>query len=130
MATDPGARTRRGLSSLPEPAQRGFWTAADHCVGGLVRDFGADDLVVGAPGCGSWLRMSPMDEGRWAATTSGPRDIWSELSELAARWRAAGCPASYRLSFDADGDQRAASACGRLSWRLPSAPPNDQEAAS
>lgn len=39
-------------------------------------------------------------------------------------------PDRYRLYFDADGGQRAASECGRLSWQLPIARPLDEGATS
>ncbi|MFF3513224.1 hypothetical protein [Streptomyces sp. NPDC002573] len=52
-----------------------------------MRDFGArpDQLVIGAPGCGSWLRVRPDGTGLWAVTTSGPRDIWDEIQDVAVR---------------------------------------------
>ncbi|MFD5514677.1 hypothetical protein [Streptomyces sp. NPDC127066] len=56
---------------------------------------------------------------RWNVTTHGPRDIWKEIQDLAGRWRAAGSPGRYRLVFEPDGGQRAVSACGGLSWHLP-----------
>jgi hypothetical protein len=91
-----------------------------------VRDFGAEHLVVGAPGCGSWVRVEPVGHSRWNVTALGPRDIWKELHDLAARWQAAGSPSRYRLHFESDGGQRVASACGRLSWSLPTRRPLDK----
>ncbi|MDN3260839.1 protein-L-isoaspartate O-methyltransferase [Streptomyces sp. CSDS2] len=120
---EPGTWTQRSMLAPPADADRGLWLAADHLLGGLVRDFSAEHLVIGAPGCGSWLRVEPVSDRRWNVTTQGPRDIWKELQDLAARWRAAGSPSRYRLHVDPDGGQRAASACGRLSWTLPALRP-------
>ncbi|WP_405888276.1 methyltransferase domain-containing protein [Streptomyces longwoodensis] len=124
MATEPGTWTGRGVPAPPADHDRGFWLAADHVVGGLVRDFGAEHLAIGAPDCGSWMRAEPEDHRRWSVTGRGPRHIWREIQDLAARWRAASSPDRYRLHFDADGGQRAATECGRLSWQLP-APHDD-----
>ncbi|WP_328455522.1 hypothetical protein OG780_36735 [Streptomyces sp. NBC_00386] len=55
-----------------------------------VRDFGAEHLVIGAPGCGSWLRAEPVGASRWNVITHGPRDIWKEIQDPAGRWRSAG----------------------------------------
>ncbi|MFF9607789.1 protein-L-isoaspartate O-methyltransferase [Streptomyces sp. NPDC014684] len=119
IATEPGTWIQRSTLTPPADADRGLWLAADHLLGGLVRDFGAEHLTIGAPGCGSWLRVEPVDPGSWNITVHGPRDIWRELQDLAARWRAAGSPSRYRLHFEPDGGQRVASACGLLSWPLP-----------
>ncbi|MCX4997898.1 hypothetical protein [Streptomyces longwoodensis] len=70
------------------------------------------------------MRAEPEDHRRWSVTGRGPRHIWREIQDLAARWRAASSPDRYRLHFDADGGQRAATECGRLSWQLP-APHDD-----
>ncbi|MFF3767343.1 protein-L-isoaspartate O-methyltransferase [Streptomyces sp. NPDC001922] len=130
MATEPGTWTQRSKMAPPADEDRGFWLSADHLLGGgLVRDFGAEHLVIGAPGCGSWMRVEPVGHRRWSVTTNGPRDIWKELQDLADRWRAAGSPDRYRLFFDLDGEQRAASECGRLSWQLPAARLFDEGAA-
>ncbi|MFE7567277.1 protein-L-isoaspartate O-methyltransferase [Streptomyces sp. NPDC057539] len=126
VATEPGTWTQRSMLSPPADADRGLWLAADHLLGGLVRDFGAEHLVIGAPGCGSWLRVETVGHRRWNVTIRGPRDIWKELQDLTARWRAADSPRRYRLHFDPDGGQRAASACGRLSWPLPALRPLDE----
>ncbi|MFF4933290.1 protein-L-isoaspartate O-methyltransferase [Streptomyces griseofuscus] len=130
IATDPGTWTQRSMLVPPaDTADRGLWLAADHLLGGLVRDFGAEHLVIGAPGCGSWLRAEPVGRSRWNVTVHGPRDIWKELQDLAARWRAASSPSRYRLLFEPDGGQRAVSACGRLSWLLPALRPLDEGSA-
>ncbi|WP_055522861.1 protein-L-isoaspartate O-methyltransferase family protein [Streptomyces graminilatus] len=131
IATGRGDWTQR--SKLPPPADtdRGLWLAADHLLGGnLVRDFTAEHLAIGAPGCGSWLRVEPVTAHRWNVTIAGPRDLWKEIQDLAARWRAAGSPDRYQLAFTADGTQRAASPCGRLSWHLPAPRPSDKRATS
>ncbi|ODA71567.1 protein-L-isoaspartate O-methyltransferase [Streptomyces sp. AVP053U2] len=123
MATEPGTWTQQSKLAPPADSDRGFWLAADHLLGGgLVRDFRSEHLAIGAPGCGSWMRAEPVGHRRWSVTVQGPRDIWKEIQDLADRWRAARSPDRYRLYFDADGGQRAASECGRLSWHLPSHP--------
>ncbi|MPY31559.1 protein-L-isoaspartate O-methyltransferase [Streptomyces adustus] len=119
IADEQGSWTQRSMLAPPADTDRGLWLAADHLLGGLVRDFGAEPLSIGAPGCGSWLRVEPVGRSRWDVTVHGPRDIWKELQDLAIRWRAAGSPGRYRLLFEPDGRQRAVSACGRLSWHLP-----------
>ncbi|CAL9673094.1 Protein-L-isoaspartate O-methyltransferase (plasmid) [Streptomyces sp. enrichment culture] len=119
LASEPGTWTQQSTLALPADTDRGFWVAADHLLGGsLVRDFAAEHLVIGAPSCGSWLRVEPAGHRRWNVTVRGPRDIWKELQDLAALWRAVGSPDRYRLLFAPDGGQRAASECGRLSWQL------------
>ncbi|MFJ6986769.1 MULTISPECIES: protein-L-isoaspartate O-methyltransferase [unclassified Streptomyces] len=129
MATEPGTWTQRSKLAPPADSDRGFWLAADHLLGGgLVRDFGSEHLAIGAPGCGSWMRAEPVGDRRWNVTVQGPRDIWKEIQDLADRWRAARSPDRYRLYFDADGGQRAASECGRLSWQLPAPHPRDEGA--
>ena len=128
MATEPGTWTQRSKLAPPADSDRGFWLAADHLLGGgLVRDFGSGHLAIGAPGCGSWMRAEPVGR-RWNVTINGPRDIWKEIQDLADRWRAARSPDRYRLYFDADGGQRAASECGRLSWHLPASHTLDEGA--
>lgn len=129
MAAEPGTWTQRSKLAPPADSDRGFWLAADHLLGGgLVRDFGSEHLAIGAPGCGSWMRAEPVGHRRWSVTVQGPRDIWKEIQDLADRWRAARSPDRYRLYFDADGGQRAASECGRLSWQLPAPHPRDEGA--
>ncbi|MFE2534954.1 protein-L-isoaspartate O-methyltransferase [Streptomyces sp. NPDC059371] len=130
MATEPGTWTQRSRLTPPADSDRGFWLAADHLLGGLVRDFGSEHLAIAAPGCGSWMRAEPVGRQRWSVTVQGPRDIWKEIHDLADRWRAARSPDRYRLSFDADGGQRASSRCGRLSWQLPAPHPLDGRATS
>ncbi|MER5430276.1 protein-L-isoaspartate O-methyltransferase [Streptomyces sp. NPDC002588] len=126
MATEPGTWTQRSKLTPPADSDRGFWLAADHLLGGLVRDFGAEHLAIAAPSCGSWMRAEPVGHQGWNVTVQGPRDIWKEIHDLADRWRPARSPDRYRLSFDTDGGQRAASECGRLSWQLPIARPLDE----
>ncbi|WP_221354652.1 protein-L-isoaspartate O-methyltransferase family protein [Streptomyces beigongshangae] len=130
MATEPGTWTQRSMLAPPADSDRGFWLAADHLLGGLVRDFGSEHLAIGAPGCGSWMRAEPVGHRRWSVAVQGPRDIWKEIHDLADRWRAARSPDRYRLSFDANGEQRAASKCGHLSWHLPAPHPLDEGATS
>ncbi|CAM5276534.1 protein-L-isoaspartate O-methyltransferase (plasmid) [Streptomyces viridifaciens] len=111
-------RTQRSRLAPPEDTARGLWLALDHLYPGLVRHFGAEDLTVGAPECGSWMRVRTVGHHRWDVTTSGPRDIWAEIQDVVGRWRAAGAPNVYRLHFDADGSQRATSPNGALTWQL------------
>ncbi|MEE1769056.1 methyltransferase domain-containing protein [Streptomyces sp. JV185] len=110
--------TQRSRLAPPPDTARGLWLALDHLHPGLVRHFGAEDLTLGAPECGSWMRVRPVGYQRWDVTTSGPRDIWAEIQDAAGRWRAAGEPDAYRLHFDADGTQRATSPTGALNWQL------------
>ncbi|WP_329453373.1 protein-L-isoaspartate O-methyltransferase (plasmid) [Streptomyces sp. NBC_01724] len=130
IATEPGTWTQRSMLAPPADTDRGLWLAADHLLGGLVRDFSAEHLAIGAPGCGSWLRVEPVGHRRWNVTTNGPRDIWKEVQDLTALWRTVGAPNRYRLSFDPDGTQRAASDCRRLSWQLPAPRPSNERAVS
>jgi protein-L-isoaspartate O-methyltransferase len=130
IATEPGTWTQLSMPAPPADEDRGLWLAADHLLGGLVRDFGAEHLSIGAPGCGSWLRVEAVEHCRWNVTTHGPRNIWKEIQDLADRWRAAGSPSRYHLVFGPDGGQRAVSAGGRLSWHLPTPRPLDEGAST
>lgn len=123
LATGEGT-VRRTTVAPPADTARGLWLALDALYPGLVRHFGHQDLAIGAPRCGSWMRARPDGTGSWEVTASGPRDIWEELQDVAARWRAAGRPAAYRLHLDADGTQTVASQDGSLAWQLPN--PDDQ----
>ncbi|MFF7701252.1 methyltransferase domain-containing protein [Streptomyces lydicus] len=114
--------TQRSQLAPPADSARGMWLAFDALHPGLVRHFGAQDLTIGAPECGSWMRVRPVGYRRWDVTTCGPRDIWAEIQDVAARWQAAGEPAVYRLHFDADDVQRATSPNRTLTWQLPHAP--------
>ncbi|GGZ93038.1 protein-L-isoaspartate O-methyltransferase family protein [Streptomyces bluensis] len=119
MATAEGV-TVRGHRLPPPPEARGFWLALDHLRPGLVRNFGAEHLQIGAPECGSWVRMSPNGDGMCSVTAFGPRAIWHEIEQIAARWQAAGEPDAYRIEFYADGKQWAVAGFGRnkLCWPL------------
>ncbi|MCO5974971.1 hypothetical protein [Actinoallomurus soli] len=66
----------------------------------------------------------------WVVTAEGPRDIWGEIQDTAARWRAAGEPEVYRLEFGPDGAQQASagSGSGTLSWQLTAPYDVDKEA--
>ncbi|MFK0264737.1 protein-L-isoaspartate O-methyltransferase [Streptomyces angustmyceticus] len=120
---DDGAETRRFRSSeVPPPEEaRGFWLALDALHPGLVQHRGVDDLVIGAPGCGSWMVARPDDAGEWVVTAAGPRNIWTEIHQTALRWRAAGEPGTYRLDLQPDGTQRVSAGHGEcaVSWQLP-----------
>ncbi|MFJ4151928.1 methyltransferase domain-containing protein [Streptomyces galbus] len=110
--------TQRSMLAPPPDTARGMWLALDHLYPGLVRDFGAENLTIGAPECRSWMRVRAGGHRRWDVTTSGPRDIWAEIQDVAGRWRAAGAPDVFRIHFDADGGQRAASPSGALTWQF------------
>ncbi|MFJ8547178.1 methyltransferase domain-containing protein [Streptomyces sp. NPDC093586] len=117
--------TQRSMLAPPEDTARGMWLALDHLYPGLVRDFGAEDLTIGAPACRSWLRVRAVGHRWWDVTTAGPRDLWAEIQDVAGRWRAAGAPDVFRLRFDADGSQWAASPNGTLTWQLSSGETGD-----
>lgn len=115
------ARAFRSVGVPPSDKDRGFWLALDALHPGLVRHRGVDDLVIGAPGCGSWMAARPDKDGTLSVTASGPRDIWAEIRETTVRWRAAGEPEVYRLDLEPDGEQRVSAGDGQgaLTWRLP-----------
>ncbi|MFB7255112.1 protein-L-isoaspartate O-methyltransferase family protein [Streptomyces nojiriensis] len=121
-ATD-GGSTVTTRTGPPSDEARGMWLALDHLHPGLVRNWAADHLVIGAPDCGSWVTARPGTAATWAVTVCGPRDIWSEIQDTAARWRAAGSPSSYRLHLDPGGTQWVSAGTGptELSWPLPGA---------
>lgn len=118
-----GGTVSQSRKALPPDTARGFWLALNFLHPGLVRKGGTDDLVIGAPACGSWVTARPGSTGGWEVTSAGPRDIWEEIQHTAARWQAAGGPTTYRLHFDGDGQQRLGAGSGRheLSWTLPTA---------
>ncbi|WP_405893413.1 protein-L-isoaspartate O-methyltransferase [Streptomyces sp. NBC_01527] len=122
IATEGGRWTQRSRLVPPADTERGMWLALDYLHPGLVRRFGADDLTIGAPGCGSWMRARPVGYHRWEVTVDGPRDIWAEIHDVAERWRAAGSPHTYRLQIDAGGAQRVTTTCTTLTWPLPELP--------
>ncbi|WP_239567221.1 methyltransferase [Streptomyces sp. G44] len=101
-ASDCG-RTRRSRLEPSADTDRAMWLALDHLHPGLIRDFSAEDLTIGAPRCGSWVRARRVGHRRWEVTSFGPRDIWAEIHDVADRWRAAGSPHTYRLEIDDDG---------------------------
>ncbi|MFD7861357.1 protein-L-isoaspartate O-methyltransferase [Streptomyces sp. NPDC059783] len=117
--------TQRSMLAPPPDTARGMWLALDHLYPGMVRHFGAKELTVGAPGCLSWMRVRAVGYRRWDVTTSGPRDIWAEIQDVAGRWRAAGEPDTFRIHFDADGGQRATSPNGAVTWQLSPAETGD-----
>ncbi|MGW0537463.1 methyltransferase domain-containing protein [Streptomyces sp. NPDC003032] len=119
--TTAGGWTQRTRITPPADTARGIWLALDALHPGLVRHFGAKDLTIGAPECGSWMRVRPVGYRRWDVTTCGTRDIWAEIQDAAARWRAAGEPDAYRLHLDSD-VQRVTSPNGALTWQLPRTP--------
>ncbi|MGW9024872.1 protein-L-isoaspartate O-methyltransferase family protein [Streptomyces sp. NPDC055722] len=119
MATQEGV-TVRGRRLPPPKEARGFWMALDHLRPGLVCNVSVEHLQIGAPECGSWVRVIPDGEGTCSVTAFGPRAIWQEIEEVTLRWRAAGEPGVYRIEFHADGTQWAVAGCERnqLSWLL------------
>ncbi|MGA5266246.1 GFA family protein [Streptomyces lydicamycinicus] len=144
--TDGGTEVQQFRSSdVPPPEEaRGFWLALDALHPGLVQHRGVDDLVIGAPGCGSWMAASPDGSGAYAVTAAGPRNIWTEIHQTALRWRDAGEPEVYRLDLEPDGTQRVNAGHGEsaLAWQLPaprdtategnamSTPPREKDALS
>ncbi|MFD8010193.1 protein-L-isoaspartate O-methyltransferase [Streptomyces sp. NPDC058955] len=127
IATSRGDRTRRTRLEPPPDTARGMWLALDHHYPGLVRHVGAEDLTIGAPECGSWMRVRPTGHPHWDVTVAGPRDIWAEIQDIAGRWRTAGSPQTYRLRIGADGTQRVTTDNGSLSWLLPTQCGDDGE---
>lgn len=122
-----GGRSFHSRTAPPPDEPRGLWLAVAALRPGLVRNWGADHLMIGAPACGSWLTVRPGAAGTWTMTACGPRDIWDEIQTVAARWRAAGSPTSYRLCLDAHGEQWVSAGSGEkeLAWSLPR--PTSQE---
>jgi protein-L-isoaspartate O-methyltransferase len=115
-----GRRTFRSRQAPPPDETRALWLALQFEFPGLVRNWGADHLMIGAPACGSWLTARPDPAGGWLLAARGPRDIWDEIQQIAARWRAAGQPELYRLEFGPRGEQWASAGAGKniLSWQL------------
>ncbi|GAA2630285.1 hypothetical protein GCM10010425_31520 [Streptomyces spororaveus] len=128
IAAGGGRWTRRSRLVPPSVTDRGAWLALGALRPGLVRDYGAEDLTIGAPSCGSWMRARPAGTGRWKVTVDGPRDIWAELHEVAALWRAAGSPSTYRIDIGSSGAQQVTTTGGHLSWVLPAPSPTPGEA--
>ncbi len=122
ITTHGGRWTQHSRLVPPADTERGMWLALDYLHPGLVRHFGAEDLAIGAPECGSWMRARPVGHRRWEVTVDGPRDIWEEIHDVAGRWRAAGSPHTYLLQMEADGAQLATTSCATLTWPLPDLP--------
>ncbi|MCX4821342.1 protein-L-isoaspartate O-methyltransferase [Streptomyces sp. NBC_01142] len=124
-----GGLTTHSRTAPPSDRARGMWLALDHLHPGLVRNWAADHLVIGAPACGSWLTVRPDRSGGWAFTAAGPRGIRDEIQDTAARWQAAGEPETYRLHLASDGTQQVSAGAGpnELSWALPAANHRDDE---
>ncbi|WP_414505911.1 protein-L-isoaspartate O-methyltransferase family protein [Streptomyces sp. NEAU-L66] len=97
--TKGGAEVRRFRSSeVPPPEEaRGFWLALDALYPGLVQHRGVDDLVIGAPNCGSWMAASPDGSDAWAVMFRWPAEHLDrdppDSPALAGRRRAGGLPA-------------------------------------
>ncbi|MEU5832435.1 methyltransferase domain-containing protein [Streptomyces diacarni] len=115
------SRSFRSDQAPPAEEAGGFWLALDALHPGLVRHWGVEGLALGAPGCGSWMTARPDGTDSWSVTTSGPRDIWAEIHQTAARWQAADAPAVYHLTLEESGEQRVSAGHGTnvLAWRLP-----------
>ncbi|MEV0373332.1 protein-L-isoaspartate O-methyltransferase [Streptomyces sp. NPDC050636] len=124
IAAGDGGRSFHSRQAPPAGKPRALWLAVEALRPGLVRNWGADHLMIGAPACGSWLTARPDASGGWTLMACGPRDIWDEIQTVTARWRAAGSPTSYRLQLEPEGEQRvsAGHGPGALSWRLPVPP--------
>ncbi|MER6308534.1 protein-L-isoaspartate O-methyltransferase [Streptomyces sp. NPDC001657] len=120
ISSGAGGHVLHSRQAPPADQPRALWLAVDHLRPGLVRNWEADHLMIGAPACGSWLTARPDGSGGWTLTVCGPRDIWDEIQTIAARWRAAGSPDSYRLHFAAN-DQWVSAGRGNreLVWPLP-----------
>ncbi|MFG2210483.1 protein-L-isoaspartate O-methyltransferase [Streptomyces sp. NPDC048638] len=122
IAAGEGAHAFRSRHAPPADADRAFWLALINLRGGLVRDWSADHLRIGAPACGSWLTARlDEDAGDWAVTVHGPRDIWDEIQRVATLWRAAGSPSGYRLHLDPDSREQwvtGGTGATHLSWPL------------
>ncbi|MFF0160427.1 protein-L-isoaspartate O-methyltransferase [Streptomyces sp. NPDC005263] len=131
-AGENASRVVHTLTAPPSDEARGFWLALDHLSPGLVRNWSADHLVIGAPVCGSWLTARVSGDGRWSLAADGPRDIWKEIQKVAARWRAAGEPSVYRLHLGDDHQQWVSAGTGatELSWALPDSATTHGRAAS
>ncbi|GAA3368467.1 methyltransferase domain-containing protein [Streptomyces sannanensis] len=123
IAAGEEGRTFRSRHAPPPDDARGMWLALDHLHPGLVRNWAADHLTLGAPACGSWLTARPDPVGDWTLAAYGPRDIWDEIQDTAARWRAAGEPDTYQLRLEPGGEQWVSAGSGQaeLSWCLPPA---------
>ncbi|MEU3904100.1 methyltransferase domain-containing protein [Streptomyces goshikiensis] len=121
IAAREGGTVTHSRQAPPSDTASGFWLAFNFLNPGLVRNGGADHLVIGAPACGSWVTARPADGGGWAVTSAGPRDIWEEIQHTAALWKAADSPVTYELHFGPDGQQLTAES-GRhtITWTLPS----------
>ncbi|MDX2394090.1 methyltransferase domain-containing protein [Streptomyces sp. DK15] len=116
-----GATITHSRLAPPPDTAHGFWLALNFLHRGLVRDRGAEDLVIGAPACGSWVTARPDDTGGWEVASAGLRDIWEEIHHAAALWKAAERPDAYRFDFGSDGHQQLRAGAGRhqLAWTLP-----------
>jgi len=115
-----GSRVVHTRAAPPPDEARGFWLALDHLRPGLVRNWSADHLVIGAPACGSWVIARADGAGHSSLAADGPRDVWGEIQDVAARWRAAGEPSIYRLHLEDDQQWVSAGpAAAELSWSLP-----------
>ncbi|KUJ43324.1 protein-L-isoaspartate O-methyltransferase [Streptomyces albus subsp. albus] len=121
IATGEGAQTFSSRIGPPPDEPRALWLALEGLFPGLVRNWGADHLMLGAPACGSWVTAQVDGAGGWTVCSHGPRDIWEEIQTTAARWYAAGRPDAYRLHLDPGGRQWVSASTGRaeLSWNLP-----------
>lgn len=115
-----GTRVVHTSTAPPPDGARGFWLALDHLRPGLVRNWSAGHVVIGAPACGSWLTARATGADCWSLTACGPRDIWGEIQDVAGLWRAAGEPSTYQLHVE-DTQQwvTAGAATAELSWSLP-----------
>ncbi|MFE3558737.1 protein-L-isoaspartate O-methyltransferase [Streptomyces sp. NPDC059193] len=124
IETCDGATIAHTRQAPPPDNAPGFWIALNFLHTGLVRKGGTDDLIIGAPACGSWVSARPDSTGGWEVASAGPRDIWAEIQDTASRWHAAGSPDAYRLRFESDGQQRLTAGPGRheLAWTLPNSP--------
>ncbi|MFF0476582.1 methyltransferase [Streptomyces sp. NPDC004284] len=118
IKASPGTARPTRLTPPPDDAY-GFWLAAAYLAPGLVRDFQAETMTIVAPEDDSWAVAGP---GDGTVHVHGPRDVWTELEDLYARWVRADRPDTYRLDLSDDtGIQHVTSDTGpkALSWSLP-----------
>lgn len=124
VGAPPGC-SRASTVAPPGMQEYGFWLALSHLVPGLLRDFTAEHLTLFAPLEESWIVARPDSTGgNTVIDCGGPRDIWTEVEDVHARWVRAGRPHEYRIEVAADGSQHitAGTVTHRLEWQLPAPP--------
>ncbi|MEU7047798.1 methyltransferase [Streptomyces eurythermus] len=118
IKADPGRARPTRLAPPPDDAYA-FWLAAAYLAPGLARDFQAETMTIVAPKEDSWAVAGP---GDGTVRVHGPRDVWAELEDVRARWKAAGRPETYHVDLTGGpGHQHVTSGPGpkALTWTLP-----------